>query len=92
MDLRISELLAMQRELQELHRGDWADVVPSTARDHLLWGVGEIGEVIDIIKKRGDGVLISLNPAYAPVPMSDNTRCNGRVIGVLDPAWIEEGR
>ena len=55
MDLRISELLAMQRELQELHRGDWADVVPSTARDHLLWGVGEIGEVIDIIKKRGDG-------------------------------------
>ncbi len=32
MDLRISELLAMQRELQELHRGDWADVVPSTAR------------------------------------------------------------
>ena len=44
------------------------------------------------VKKRGDGVLISLNPAYAPVPMSDNTRCNGRVIGVLDPAWIEEGR
>ena len=53
MDLRISELLAMQRELQDLHKGDWADVVPSTARDHLLWGVGEIGEVIDIIKKRG---------------------------------------
>ena len=61
MDLRISELLAMQRELQELHRGDWADVVPSTARDHLLWGVGEIGEVIDIIKKRGDGEIMD-NP------------------------------
>ena len=61
MDLRISELLAMQRELQELHQGDWADVVPSTARDHLLWGVGEIGEVIDIIKKRGDGEIMD-NP------------------------------
>ena len=61
MDLRISELLAMQRELQELHKGDWADVVPSTARDHLLWGVGEIGEVIDIIKKRGDGEIMD-NP------------------------------
>lgn len=40
------------------------------------------------VKKRGDGVLISLNPAYAPVPMSDNTRCNGRVIGVLAPEWV----
>ena len=32
MDLRISELLDMQRELQALHKGDWADVVPATAR------------------------------------------------------------
>lgn len=59
MDLRISELLDMQRELQALHKSDWADVVPATARDHLLWGVGEIGEVIDIIKKRGDAEIMA---------------------------------
>ena len=46
MDLRISEMLDMQRELQELHRGDWGGVYPKKARDQLLWGIGEIGEVI----------------------------------------------
>ena len=43
MDLRISEMLDMQRELQELHRGDWGGVYPKKARDQLLWGIGEIG-------------------------------------------------
>lgn len=54
--------------------------------------VGEVGVfTVDgdgYVKERGEGVLISLNPAYAPVPMSENIRCNGRVIGVLKPEWI----
>ena len=58
MDLRVSEMLDMQRELQELHRGDWGGVYPKKARDQLLWGIGEIGEVIDVIKKRGDDEIM----------------------------------
>ena len=52
MDLRISDLLAMQTELQQLHP-EWGGTPPSRGRDQLMWGIGEIGEVIDIIKKNG---------------------------------------
>ena len=58
MDLRISDLLAMQRELQDRHLDDWGGTPPERARDQLLWGIGEIGEVIDIIKKRGDDEIM----------------------------------
>ena len=42
------------------------------------------------VKKRGAGELISLNPDYAPIPLTENSWCNGLVIGVLDKAWIRE--
>ena len=61
MDLRISDLLAMQTELQNKHLDDWGGTPPSAARNQLLWGIGEIGEVIDIIKKRGDDEIMN-NP------------------------------
>lgn len=53
---------------------------------------GEIGIfTIDgegYVKELGEGELISLNPKYDPIPIKDNIRCHGRVIGVLDPEWI----
>lgn len=56
--------------------------------------VGEIGVfTVDgdgYVKERGKSDLISLNPDYDPVPMTENTWCNGRVIGVLDPAWVQK--
>ena len=55
---------------------------------------GEIGAFsVDgsgYVKELGDGELISLNPAYDPIPMTESTWCHGRVIGVLDPEWIAE--
>lgn len=54
--------------------------------------IGEIGVFTvngeGYVKKRGDGALISLNPEYDPVDLTEDSCCNGRVIGVLDPAWI----
>ena len=54
--------------------------------------VGEIGVfTLDgqgYVKKRGYDKLISLNPEYEPIPLNESVRCNGRVIGTLDPAWI----
>ena len=35
------------------------------------------------IKKRGDGVLESLNPKYDDIPITDEVIINGRVIGVI---------
>lgn len=55
---------------------------------------GEIGIfTIDgegYVKELGDGELISLNPKYDPIPINESIRCHGRVIGVLDPAWIAD--
>ena len=57
-------------------------------------GIGEVGVFTvsgdGYVKKRGNGELISLNPDYAPIPMNEDSWCNGRVIGVLDPEWIVE--
>ena len=56
--------------------------------------IGEVGVfTIDgdgYVKQRGDGELISLNPAYDPIPMNESIRCSGRVIGILEPDWIVE--
>lgn len=40
------------------------------------------------VKQQGDGVLISLNKRYAPIPVTEDIVTQGRVIGVLDPEWI----
>lgn len=48
---------------------------------------GEIGIfLVDgqaYVKKLGDGVLISLNSAYDSIPLTEDSRCMGRVIGKL---------
>ena len=43
------------------------------------------------VKRLGDGVLISINPQYAPIPIGDTIRCNGKVIGVLDADALYKG-
>ncbi|MBR3345638.1 MAG: nucleotide pyrophosphohydrolase [Solobacterium sp.] len=52
-DFSINEMLEMQRTLQEQYKEKWKPVNPDRGKDQLLWMIGEIGEVIDIIKKHG---------------------------------------
>ena len=52
-DFSINEMLKMQEELQEKYKDIWRPVCPDRGKDQLLWMIGEIGEVIDIIKKNG---------------------------------------
>ena len=51
MDLTFGDLLTMQRELQDAHP-EWGGTPPGRAQEQLLWALGEMGEVIDIFKKR----------------------------------------
>ncbi len=53
-DFGINEMLKMQRELQEKYKDKWEAISPETGKNKMLWMIGEIGEVIDIIKKNGD--------------------------------------
>lgn len=54
MDLKISQMLAMQRELWEKHSEDWEPLTPEYARTSLLYMFEEMGEVVAIIKKKGE--------------------------------------
>ena len=41
------------------------------------------------IKELGDGILISHNPAYAPRPITEDIRCQGRILWVCDESYFE---
>ncbi|MBQ8556144.1 MAG: nucleotide pyrophosphohydrolase [Clostridia bacterium] len=49
---------SIQRELQEKYRDKWEPVDPAHGRNKLLWMLAEIGEVTQIIKKKGDGSIM----------------------------------
>ena len=52
-DFGINEMLEMQKALQEKYKDQWKPICPDRGKDQLLWMIGEIGEVIDIVKKHG---------------------------------------
>ena len=49
----ISEMQEMQRLLQEKYKNKWEPICVEIGQNKLLWMIGEIGEVIDIVKKNG---------------------------------------
>lgn len=52
-DFTIAEMLTMQEKLQERYKDKWEPITADTGKNKLLWMIGEIGEVIDIVKKNG---------------------------------------
>ena len=52
-DFSIGEMQEMQKQLQEKYKDIWEEISPETGKNKLLWMIGEIGEVIDIVKKHG---------------------------------------
>ena len=55
-DFGIEEMLEMQRTLQDKYKDKWENISPVVGKNKLLWMIGEIGEVIDIVKKNGGTV------------------------------------
>ncbi|MCH5279100.1 MAG: nucleotide pyrophosphohydrolase [Christensenellaceae bacterium] len=53
-DFTMGEMLEMQQKLQEKYKDKWEPIAPETGKNKLLWMIGEIGEVIDVIKKHGE--------------------------------------
>ena len=58
-DLKISDILTMQEELQEKYKDHWRELTPENGRNSLLWMMEEVGEVISIIKKRGESAIMN---------------------------------
>lgn len=53
VDFGVNEMQKMQKELQEKYKDKWESIDVETGKNKLLWMIGEIGEVIDIVKKNG---------------------------------------
>lgn len=60
-DFGINEMQEMQKKLQDQYKDRWEPISPETGKNKLLWMVGEIGEVIDVVKKNG-GERACVNP------------------------------
>ena len=58
MDLKISELIAMQNTLQDKMKDKWRPSTPENGHFKLLWMFEEMGEIVAIIKKRGDNAIM----------------------------------
>lgn len=53
-DFSLNEMQEMQKKLQDQYKDKWEPICPETGKNKMLWMIGEIGEVIDIVKKNGD--------------------------------------
>ncbi len=61
MELSISQMMQMQRELYEKHKDRWEPRQPQYGRSHILYMIEEIGEMVAILKKKGDASVVE-NP------------------------------
>lgn len=70
MDLSISEMLRLQRELFEPHKDSWYPLEPEYGKDSILYMVEEVGEVIAVLKKKGSAAVMD-NPAVREAFLSE---------------------
>lgn len=49
----VEEMQEMQKKLQDKYKDKWEPICADIGQNKLLWMIGEIGEVIDIVKKNG---------------------------------------
>lgn len=70
MDLSISQMMQLQRELFEPHKDKWHPMEPEYGKDFILYMVEEIGEVIAILKKKGSAAVME-DPAVREAFLSE---------------------
>ena len=58
MDIKISEMMQMQRELYKKHQHSWEPMTHEYAKDSLLYMIEEVGECIAILKKKGSQAIM----------------------------------
>ncbi len=59
MAFTVGEMLQMQEKLQKKYEGEWEEICPENGQNKLLWMIGEVGEVIDIVKKNSTDEMLS---------------------------------
>ena len=57
-NLTLQDMIAMQDALQARMAGKWTPIVPENGHFSLLWMYEELGEIVAIIKKRGNRAIM----------------------------------
>ena len=57
-NLTLQDLIDMQAALQQRMAGAWTPIVPENGHFSLLWMYEELGEIVAILKKRGNGAVM----------------------------------
>lgn len=98
-DLKLSEIMAMQKELQDKYKGKWAPLTPEYGRSCLLWMVEELGEVVAVVKKSDEKLIMSdekirsaLAEEFADILMfmNDALICYGITASDFSEAYIRK--
>ena len=58
MDLSISQMMQMQKDLFEIHKDKWTPMEPQFGKDFILYMIEEVGETIAILKKKGHSAVM----------------------------------
>ncbi len=59
MDLKISDMMELQRQLYQQNKDKWEPREPESGRTHILYMIEEIGEMVSILKKKGDATVLT---------------------------------
>jgi len=51
--------MELQKQLWEQHKDSWSPLTPEYGRNSLLWMFEEMGEVVAIIKKKGEEKIMN---------------------------------
>ena len=98
-DFGIKEMQDMQKILQDKYKHKWEPICAEIGQNKLLWMIGEIGEVIDIVKKNGgakastdESLRKNLIEEMADVLMyyNDVMLCYGITVDELKQAYTEK--
>ena len=57
-DIKISEMMEMQRQLYAAHKNKWSPRTPENAKEFMLFMMEEFGEVVAIYKKKGNRAIV----------------------------------
>ena len=70
MDLSISRMMQLQKELYEPHKDKWHPLEPEYGKDYILYMIEEIGECIATLKKKGSAAVME-DPAVREAFLSE---------------------
>lgn len=82
-NITIKEMLDLSDELYEKHKQEWAKKTPESNIKWLCWLVAEIGEVIDIVKKKGPDKIMD-DPETRKHTLEEITDCYMYLADILN--------